>query len=130
MKLNSAIDTFLKYCKSEKNFSDKTLISYSKALSQFAEYFDEEYQVDPDVEKIETDDVRPFLGWLHDKGLKKVSLKQKISAVKSFFKYLVKRDLIYSNPTTSVFSPKSEKKLPSFLTKSDIDKRKTFYYKK
>lgn len=122
MKLNIAKENFLKYCKSEKNYSEKTIISYAKALEQFADYFETEFETEPEIEQIDTEDIRPFLGWLHDAGSKKSTIKQKISAVKSFFKYLSKKDLVESNPSSTVFTPKLDKKLPNFLTQNEIEK--------
>ncbi|HRT67852.1 MAG TPA: site-specific integrase, partial [Bacteroidota bacterium] len=67
MKLSISIENFLKYCSDEKNFSDKTSSTYSIALEDFLNFFQEIYEGDPEVEEIEIDDIRPFLGWLQDR---------------------------------------------------------------
>lgn len=121
MKLNKAIEIFLDWCQKEKNYSTHTISSYENALSQFQEYFYDEFEANPEIEQIETDDVRPFLGWLHDRNQSKNSLRLKISSVKSFFKFLSKREMIRSNPASSVFTPKKSRKLPSFLTKKEYE---------
>jgi tyrosine recombinase XerC len=120
MKLNSAIEKFLEYCKSEKVYSIHTIIGYSQSLNDFIEYFSEFYEMEPEIEFIEQDDIKPFLGWLHDKGLNKNSLRLKISAVKSFFKYCLKKKLINLNPANLVLTPKRDKKLPSFLLQNEV----------
>lgn len=120
MNLNKAIGVFLDWCESEKNYSTNTLSSYENALTQFSEYFFEEFGEQPQIEIIETEDIRPFLGWLHDKGKSKNSIRLKISSIKSFFKYLNRKGLISGNPAASVFTPKADKKLPSFLQKNEI----------
>jgi tyrosine recombinase XerC len=120
MKLNIAIEKFLEYCKNEKMYSSHTLIGYSQSLNDFFNYFSEIFENEPDIELIETDDIKPFLGWLHDKGLNKNSLRLKISAVKSFFKYCLKKKLIDINPSNLVLTPKRDKKLPSFLLKNEV----------
>jgi tyrosine recombinase XerC len=120
MELSSAIHSFLIYCRDEKNYSAKTVTTYSIALQQFMEYFNEEYSEEPKLVLIDNEDIRPFLGWLHDKGLDKNSLRLKISAIKSFFKYCQKKKLIENNPAASISTPKLSKKLPSFLTPEEV----------
>lgn len=120
MKLETAIDNFIHYCKNEKAFSEHTIIAYNHTLISFIDYFENDYGFTPEIDKIKPNDIRPFLGYLNDKGLKKNSLRLKLSAVKSLFKYLRKKGIIEVNPTTSISSPKKEKKLPSFLTKNEM----------
>ena len=120
MKLEIAIDNFINYCRNEKAFSEHTIISYNQTLINFIDYYENDYGLVPEVNQIKPNDIRPFLGYLNDKGLKKNSLRLKLSAVKSLFKYLRKKGIIDVNPTSSISSPKKEKKLPSFLTKNEI----------
>lgn len=122
MNYQTAITKFLNYCESEKGYSSNTITAYSIALNQFYDYFVQEFGGINDVETIETEDIRPFLGWLNDKGQNNKSIKLKISAVKSFFKFLNKKEFIDINPTTLIPSPKNVKKLPSFLLKDEIEK--------
>lgn len=121
MKLNEAINIFLDYCQSEKSFSGKTIESYKTALEQFELYFFELYGENPDITMVDGDDIKPYLGWMHDKGLKRNSLRMKISAVKSFFKFCKKKELIQTNPSACVTTPKKEKRLPSFLLKNEVE---------
>ena len=121
MKLSEAIKSFLEYCELERGYSRHTIICYTHALVVFYDYLKTFGEDIPELEDIETGDVRPFLGWLHDRGLKKVSIKLNISAVKSFFKFCKKRSLIIANPSALVTSPKAEKKLPKTLSKDEIE---------
>ncbi len=121
MEINLAIDSFISYCESEKGYSQKTMITYSTALVQFVEYFNLEFKTNPNVNEIETDDIKPFLGFLYDRGLNKNSIRLKISAVKSFFKYLKKKGLVAINPTSVISTPKREQKLPSYLSKNEME---------
>lgn len=121
MDFNSAIRAFLEYCEIEKDFSKHSLESYRLAMSNLYDYFCEEFEEIPDINKISTNDLRPFLGWLHDRGLKKNSLRMKVSAVKSFFKFCHKRDYISKNPATMLHTTKKDKKLPSFLVEKEVD---------
>ncbi len=120
MQILSAIESFRKYLKIEKNYSDKTLEAYKCALDQFLDYLKEMDIGTNKIEDIELNDIRPFLGWLSDKGYNKSSLKLKISAVKSFFKFAHRRRLINKNNASLVPTPKLDKKLPSFLLKDEV----------
>lgn len=121
MDINNEINGFLTYCRSEKSFSDRTIIAYKYALDDFIKFFKEFYETEPEIVSIESDDIKPFLGWLDDKGFSRASLKQKISAVKSFFKFLKKKNKIEHNPAQAVLSPKKPKKLPQYIQKNEIE---------
>ncbi|OGU59856.1 MAG: hypothetical protein A2X64_04085 [Ignavibacteria bacterium GWF2_33_9] len=121
MKLQIAIDIFLKKLIEEKNFSKKTQETYSYALSDFKKYFHETFNLEPEIEQIDTDDIRPFLGWLQDKGFSRNSIRLKSSTIKAFFKYLYRKEIIDNNPAAPLASPKKQKILPSFLTEREID---------
>ncbi|MBM2816904.1 MAG: integrase family protein [Ignavibacteria bacterium] len=118
---DTEIEKFIAYCTTEKNFSEHTVIAYKQALKQFRSYISEEYGDAWKITEITTDEIRPFLGWLHDKGYNKSSLRQKIAAIKSFFKFCRKKQIIEINPATSVPAPKKSKKLPSFLLQSEVE---------
>ncbi len=120
MKIDNAIELYIRYCQAEKNFSPKTVETYSIALKDFCNYLEEDLEENPEINEILVNDIRPFLGWLSDKGKSKTTIKLKISAVKSFFKFLKKKSYLENNPTTAIISPKKSKKLPSFLLESEV----------
>ncbi|ROL59905.1 tyrosine recombinase XerC [Bacteroidetes/Chlorobi group bacterium ChocPot_Mid] len=120
MKIEEGIKQFLIYCETERNYSQYTVESYGTALAQFFDFLQEEFGEVPELNEIETNDIRPFLSFLLEKGQKKSSLRLKIAAVKSFFKYCQKKGLTEKNPASLVPSPKKDKKLPSFLLQNEI----------
>ncbi len=121
MKLQQAIKQFLEYCELEKDFSPHTIESYRLALAQFYDFIGMEADEMPELDRIDIDDIRPFLGYLFDNGHGKNTLRMKISAVKSFFKYCHRKKFIEKNPASLVTMPKTDKKLPSFLLENEID---------
>lgn len=121
MKFEQAINKFIEFCELEKNFSKHTIVNYRLALNQFYDYMVEEYDDVPMVESIGSDDISPYLGWLFDKGHSRNTLRARIAAVKSFFSFLYKREIIDKNPASVVATPKKEKRLPSFLSKSEVE---------
>lgn len=75
----------------------------------------DEYLIHADV-----NDVRAYLALLNEENYSKSTLARKIATLRSFYKFLVKRNIVASNPVTAVRSPKQEKKLPKFLEYEEI----------
>lgn len=118
--MRSAVDQFLRYCSTEKGYSPHTVDRYRHTLSLFCVYTDEWLGDDTDPEKLRLNDVRPFLGWLHDRGLSNRTIRLHVSALRSFFKYCLRNGIITSNPVALLVVPKSEKTLPSFLQATEV----------
>ncbi|HTX20166.1 MAG TPA: tyrosine recombinase XerC [Bacteroidota bacterium] len=121
--LNRIISLFLEYIERERNFSQHTSVSYARDLDQFHAFLREQYPdalVHPAV--IDQEVVRAFLALLLDSGMAKKSVVRKISALRSFFKFSVRKKLIASNPMSNVVTPKLEKKLPQFLDEEAVER--------
>jgi integrase/recombinase XerC len=121
MQLHDALHAFLVSCETERGFSSHTVTGYRIALEQFSQCCLDAYGSDPTVEELTETDIKAFLGWLHDRGVGKRSLRMKLAAVKSMFKFLLRSEVIDRNPAALVASPKAEKRLPSFLQQSETD---------
>lgn len=121
MDLTSAIEKFLTYCKEQKKFSQQTVITYAIALEQFGNLLKEELEKNPEVQEVTTQHIKRFISYLHHNNMSKKTLKVKTSAIKSFFKFLYKQDLIASDPSYLVATPKTEKNIPSFLLLNEIE---------
>ena len=115
MEFAEAVRMYLTALDVEKSASTHTIIAYEAALTQFQRYLEESWGTLPQVEDVTEADIRPFLGWLHDRGLEKRSLRMKLAAVRSFYRFLLRSDVIERNPAALLRSPKIDKKLPSFL---------------
>ncbi len=118
--MQKEIRKFLEYLDLEKNCSQRTIEAYEDALYEFYSFIINLGEK-ADVQKIDRTVIRDYLAYLHSKGLKKTSISAKLSAVKSFFKFLAKFKIITSNPTIG-FSLKTEKALPVFLEEDKIEK--------
>lgn len=113
-------DSFIKFLEQEKRLSYHTVISYKLDLKQFRSFFNEYSS----TTKIETADKRAIRSWIVELSLKSLSAKsinRKIATLKSFFKFLIKRDIIEINPTTNINSLKTDQKIPSFIKEKDIN---------
>ncbi len=118
--MREEIDRFTGFLADERGLSGHTVKSYRSDLLQFAEFSRELAKITR-VEDIERELLRDFLGSLLRYGYDRSSVARKLSALRSFFKYLVKRGLIEVNPAVGFPTPKIGKKLPSFLDQSQAE---------
>lgn len=121
LDLTSAIEKFLTYCKEQKKFSQQTVITYTTALEQFKQLLEGELEKALEVQEVTAQHIKRFISYLHHNKMSKKTLKVKASAIKSFFKFLYKKDLIASDPSYLVATPKIEKNIPSFLLPNEIE---------
>jgi integrase/recombinase XerC len=114
-ELGSEIVRFLEELK-RQNVSAHTLRNYASDLSQFQDYFTLKEKPEPAVEEIDALAVREWLGHLYGQGLTAVSMRRKLAAIRSFFKFLMRDGIIATNVARVVRTPKAPKSLPSVLT--------------
>jgi integrase/recombinase XerC len=113
-------EKFIKYLRYEKNYSSLTEISYLKDLSQF-EAFITQMCGKFDCLAIDSDLIRIWISQLMEDRLTPRTVNRKLSAVKSFFKYLKRMGVVERNPAEMVSGPKTAKKLPTFVNHKDLD---------
>jgi tyrosine recombinase XerC len=86
-------------------------------------YFLKKKKIDPLNEtKVDRHVLRDYLSELVERGIAKASIARKLSAIRSFYRYLVREEIIPKNPVEQVSSPKLDKRLPSFLTQEEMEK--------
>ena len=115
------IDDFLNYLRYERNYSDDTIRAYSKDLAQFEEYVRERREGMFTPREIDSDLVRSWIVYLMDEKLSPVSVNRKLSSLKSFFKFLMKRGQVSANPLRLVSGPKTKKPLPYFIKDAELE---------
>lgn len=117
------IDSFLDYLRFERNYSEKTIVSYGIDLSQF-ENFVKSIDESLTLVQVDSDIIRQWEISMMDKnqGYTATSVNRKLSSLRSFYKYLLVKNEIMADPTRKVKGPKNKKTLPSFLKESEIDK--------
>lgn len=114
------IQEFLKYLEFEKRYSFHTLKSYETDLRQFSEFCLKQ-PGDFRPAEITHKLIRTWLVDMVDHGLSPRSINRKISSLKSFFGFMLASGNIESNPMLKILSPKTDKKLPSFVEKENIN---------
>lgn len=112
------IRSFLDYLKFEKRYSAHTIISYETDLTAFFQYLDTNFGK-LQLSEITHSFIRSWLADLKEKKLTSKSINRKISTLRSFFKYHLKRGGITSVPTANVIAPKISKRLPVFMKESE-----------
>ena len=115
------IDDFLNYLRYERNYSNYTIGAYSKDLDQFQRYVREHREGVFNPGEIDSDFVRSWIVSLMDEKLSPVSVNRKLSSLKSFFKFLMKRGIVSANPLRLVSGPKTKKPLPYFIKDSELE---------
>ncbi|MCD7976387.1 MAG: tyrosine-type recombinase/integrase [Tannerellaceae bacterium] len=115
------IDSFLKYMRYERNYSDYTVSSYTKDLEQFELYVKENQEGIFDPRNIDGDIVRNWIVHLLNNRIAPTSVNRKLSSLKSFFKFLMKQGEIPANPLRLINGPKAKKSLPYFVRESEMD---------
>jgi len=114
------IQQFVQYLSAEKNASPHTCRCYQRDLKEFKNFLrgqsaDSSRTEERVWEEVDRIVIRKYLSVLHRKN-KKSSIARKISALRSFYRYLIREKLVSSNPAKSVSTPKVEKTLPTTLT--------------
>ena len=126
--LKNLISSFVKSLYSEKGYSENTCRAYLHDLKEFASFifsswFSENMsQTEADsfrADQVEGLMIRGYLGFLHKKN-KKATIARKLSALRSFFRYLVKHGVILKNPAELILTPKQEQTIPAYLPVDDM----------
>ncbi len=112
--LEQQIDAFAQYLADERRASPRTVETYIRDLRSFRDYIRDE-GLPADAGKLDIVALRGFLSSLFGSN-QASTMKKKVSAVRSFFKFLLKRQMIEQNPASGLRSPKIAKSLPRFLT--------------
>ena len=113
-------ESFINYLKFEKRYSHLTAVAYKKDLDQFEEFFIKTVG-DFNVEGINDKIARQWVIELMDTGLSARTVNKKISALKSFYKYLLRLEFVSENKLVNITVPKIRKKLPQFVEEKNLD---------
>jgi integrase/recombinase XerC len=105
---------FLTYLRNERNVSPHTVRSYHSDLEQLSTFLG-----DKDLSAVDHQTLRRFIAHLMQVDVKKSSIARKLSAIRTFFRYLNREGILTSNPARLVATPRREQRLPAVLTADD-----------
>jgi len=109
---------FLDYLVHEKRFSEHTVIAYKKDVENFIDIL--ALNSDEEILELKHRDLRLYLVALVDQGLENTSVNRKLSSVKTFFRFLRRKEYMEINPATKVKSLKQKKVLPQFVPETQL----------
>ncbi|WP_136797779.1 MULTISPECIES: tyrosine recombinase XerC [Desulfosediminicola] len=109
--MHKAIRQFVRWLEVEKGYSEHTISGYSRDLHEFMRFLGE----DPEVRQIDSNQVRSFVVSMH--GVNSgATVGRKLSALRSFFRFLIRNKVIKADPLIGVTGPKVGQAIPVFLT--------------
>lgn len=118
--MNNWVEDFVAYLRYERAYSERTVVPYQEDLKAFESYY---RNLDSQLSwnTVPVDVIRDWIVNLMDQGHKASSVCRKLSAVKSFYKFLLRRGLVDVDPANQVVGPKKDKPLPYFIREKDMD---------
>ena len=116
--MSDFLDDFLGYLEFERNASSETCRAYSNDIIQFLNFIDADDNLDPKLVDHRT--ARSFVAHIRSGGASKSTAGRKLSALRSFFTYLLREGVVTENPFASVRRPRKERRLPQLLDEDEI----------
>lgn len=111
---------FKTYLKLERSLSANSISAYLQDISKLEEFFKEQ-GLEKAVKDIQIDDLKSFLKWVNLQGMSPHTQARTLSGLKAFFNYLLLEDLIQTDPSALLQSPKLSRKLPDTLSLPEIN---------
>lgn len=119
--MDTWIEQFETYLRAERHYSEQTLSVYVPALKEFAAFIGRGNQR-IDWALVDKEDVREWIATQMDAHLAPATVNKRLSALRSFYKFLMIQQAVNADPTRTLKGPKKEKKLPSFVREKDMDR--------
>lgn len=112
--MNENLENYRNYLKYERAYSDNTVGAYMNDLNKYEEFLKK------DILESDTEDLEKYLK--HIKNFESTTVAHKITSIKSYFNYNIKRGIVSANPADKVSRPKLTKHLPEYLTEEEVGK--------
>ena len=118
-KEDSNLRSFLNYLLVDKGLSNNTVKAYEADISSFFQWLDNE---DLKYKNLQEDHINQYISFLFQRKMRSSSVNRKISSIKSFYIFLVKRNFVKNSPLNDLVAPKQEKYLPESMSEAEVDK--------
>ena len=112
--MNENLENYRNYLKYERAYSDNTVGAYMNDLNKYEEFLKK------DILESDTEDLEKYLKYI--KNLESTTVAHKITSIKSYFNYNIKRGIVSVNPADKVSRPILTKHLPEYLTEEEVGK--------
>jgi len=120
MNFKTGLTDFLRYLETEKRYSAHTLVAYATDLEEAFLFFSEEFELDAPAQ-LRSSMVRTWVMSMSDAGRDPKTIHRKISSLRSFFKYLIRKGEVGTSPMSDITLPKLRKKLPDFVEENRME---------
>lgn len=122
--MKSEIGDFLDYLTYERNVSPNTVEAYRDDLESFVGFLCNDYLTmardQIDLRRVDHLSIRSYLAHLGRRKLSRSSMARHLSALRSFFRFLIREGVVEANPARTVATPKREKQLPAVMQPADV----------
>ena len=116
---DSNLRSFLNYLLVDKGLSNNTVKAYEADISSLFQWLDTE---DLKYNNLQEDHINQYISFLFQRKMRSSSVNRKISSIKSFYIFLVKRNFVKNSPLNDLVTPKQEKYLPESMSEAEVDK--------
>ncbi|MBR9800763.1 tyrosine recombinase XerC [bacterium] len=118
--MEAAFDGFLRYLRHERNASELTRKAYAEDFASFLDYCEDRHGYFPEPREVDTTFLRGYLAYLHDCGYQRTTIARRLACLRSLFRYCLREQLCDSNPAKALRTPRTGRKLPHYLTTSEV----------
>lgn len=119
-RLEHYLNSFIRYLIVERNASEYTVRNYQREVAEFLAFLTEQEAVH--LDELSRPILRRYVVWLGNQGYHRASIARRLSEVRSFFWFLRREGIVKANPVASLEGPKVPRRLPNYLTVSEMDK--------
>ena len=116
--MQQIFNQYVNYLEAERNASPYTIRNYTTDLLDFFSFL--KSQKIGSLREVDKQVVRDYLSYLLEQGFAKVSIARKLSAIRSFYRYLMREEIVTASPVADTSSPKLDKRLPGFLSQKEV----------
>jgi integrase/recombinase XerC len=121
--MEEALAEYLRHLALEKDASPHTIKSYREDLTQAVEFFRKRIATRTlSLGDLTTRVLRAYLAWLHEQGYAKTTTARRITALRSWFRFLCRQGILATNPAAGLRGPRQDRKLPHFLSEKDLQR--------
>ncbi|HWY36976.1 MAG TPA: tyrosine-type recombinase/integrase [Bacteroidia bacterium] len=113
------INSFIDYLQYEKRYSDKTCAAYRQDLHEFTHFLARDFEINS-LPEVKAAQIRTWVFTLGKQNFAATSIHRKISSVKSYYKYLLRNNIVTRSPLIGISLPKKPKRLPVFIDEKKL----------
>lgn len=117
--MTKALQQYTVYLQAERNASVHTLLNYRRDIEEFAA-FCRDHGIES-WEEVDRITLRKWLTWLGNQGFVRASIARKVTEVRSFYRFMIREKILDFNPLLAVSAPKVPRRLPSFLSRQQVE---------